>query len=147
VILVRFTDEHAVAVLSWHYEAPYDFYDVASDPDEVDMVWNPVRRDGLRGVLDGGELIGYFNFVRKEDEVHIGLALRPDQTGRGLGKSFVEHGLAYARREWHPEGFRLWVAAFNERAIRTYERVGFSSVRAYCRLEDRVEFIEMERPT
>ena len=143
--IVRFTDAHADDVLEWRYDPPYDFYDAATDPDEIDLLTNPARRTGLRAVVDERGLLGYFNFVRRDDEVHVGLGLRPELTGRGLGRTFVDSGLTYARDRWGPARFRLWVAAFNVRAIRVYERQGFERVRSYCRVGDRVEFLEMER--
>jgi RimJ/RimL family protein N-acetyltransferase len=36
--------------------------------------------------------------------------------------------LDYARREWSPHTFRLYVASWNERAVRLYERLGFREV-------------------
>jgi ribosomal-protein-alanine N-acetyltransferase len=57
--------------------------------------------------------------------VVIGLGLRPDCTGKGLGQAFVEAGLEYAKQKFDPATFRLSVATFNRRAIRVYEKVGF----------------------
>jgi hypothetical protein len=47
--------------------------------------------------------------------VDVGLGLRPDLTGRALGLGFMLAGLEFARRRFAPDGFRLSVAAFNER--------------------------------
>ena len=143
--VVPLRDEHAEAIVGWRYDPPYDVYDPAGDPDEVDLLRDPARRPGLRAVFEADALLGYFNFLRHGDEIHAGLALRPDLTGRGLGRAFVSAGLAYATREWAPARFRLWVAAFNARAIRVYEQVGFRRVAGHCRVRDRVEFIEMGR--
>ena len=89
---------------------------------------------------EAGELVGFFCFgaggrvpggeragVYAEDAVDVGLGLRPDLTGRGLGGAFVAAGLAHGRAVLTPPPtrFRLSVAAFNERAIRVYERAGF----------------------
>ena len=74
--------------------------------------------------------------------MRLGLGMRPDLTGRGLAQPFIEAGLEYARREWRPRTFRLWVARWNERALRAYRRAGFHEVR-----QRRAEPLrEMERP-
>ncbi len=95
------TEEHARQIAEWRYEFPYEWYDTANDPGRVELFANPARREGLRAVVDdGGELIGFFNFVREGDEVRIGLGIRPDLTGQGLGSRFINAGLDYAEAEW-----------------------------------------------
>jgi ribosomal-protein-alanine N-acetyltransferase len=141
--VVPLSEEHARAIADWRYEFPYEWYDTAADPRRVELFANPARREGLRAVVDDdGELIGFFNFVREGDEVRIGLGIRPDLTGRGLGAEFIDAGLRYATEEWAPSSFRLWVARWNERALRAYRRAGFREVRAR---EGPRRFVEMER--
>ena len=55
---------------------------------------------------------------------------RPDLTGHGLGSSYLEGGLAFARTCYRPR-FRLSVASFNARAISVYERAGFLVTRSF----------------
>ena len=57
--------------------------------------------------------------------MEIGLGLRPDLTGRGLGLDFFRAGVEFARERFRPALIVLNVAAFNERAIAVYERAGF----------------------
>ena len=45
-----------------------------------------------------------------------------------LGSAFVQLGLDYARAQLYAQRFRLSVAAFNRRAIKTYQRCGFDIV-------------------
>jgi RimJ/RimL family protein N-acetyltransferase len=144
VRIVELTEAHAREIGEWRYEFPYEWYDTSADPRRVELFANPVRRDGLRAVVDdAGELVGFFNFVRDGDEVRLGLGMRPDLTGRGLAQPFISAGLAYAREEWAPRRFRLWVAWWNERALRAYRRAGFREVRTG---DGRSRFVEMERP-
>ena len=81
--------------------------------------------------------------MRERDEVRIGLGIRPDLTGQGLAQPFIDAGLRYANEEWQPRLFRLWVAAWNERALRAYRRAGFREVPEE---EGQSRFVEMERP-
>jgi ribosomal-protein-alanine N-acetyltransferase len=63
--------------------------------------------------------------------VEIGLGLRPELTGRGLGAAFLEAGLDFAAARFAAREYALAVAAFNRRAIAVYERAGFREVRRY----------------
>ena len=141
--VVELTEEHAREIADWRYEFPYEWYDTAADPRRIELFANPARRQGLRAVVDDeDDLIGFFNFVREGDEVRVGLGIRPDLTGRGLGAQFIDAGLRYAKEEWAPRGFRLWVAWWNERALRAYRRAGFREVRTQ---DGPHRFVEMER--
>ena len=115
---------------------------LASDPEGLEeLVGSPERRRGYYAVRSGGELVGFFCFgpggqlpsfdYAADGSLDIGLGLRPDLTGRGLGLEFVLAGLEFGRRHFAPAGFRLAVARFNERAIQVYERAGFQRVTVF----------------
>jgi len=55
----------------------------------------------------------------------IGLGLRPEMCGKNMGLSFLCKGLDFAREFYKTSNFRLTVAAFNQRAIKVYQRAGF----------------------
>ena len=92
-----------------------------------------------------GELAGYFCFGEdarvtagrqlgvydKEPALDVGLGMRPNLTGQGLGTEFVLAGLRFAKEAYTPLAFRLTVAAPNLRAVSVYERVGFKAVEAF----------------
>jgi [ribosomal protein S18]-alanine N-acetyltransferase len=120
-------DADAREVADWRYEPPYDFYDPDADPEDLaELQSTERRRDAYFSARDdSGQLVGYFQFEQEDEVVEVGLGLRPDLTGRGLGLEFVLAGLEFARRRFQPRGFSLSVATFNERAIRLYERAGF----------------------
>jgi [ribosomal protein S18]-alanine N-acetyltransferase len=140
----------AEAVSRWRYPEPYSFYDWTADADDLAELLEPTRRgDAYSAVEDAdGELVGFFSCKPTEpDSVEIGLGLRPDLTGRGLGATFVEAGLEHARRRFEPTEFILAVASFNLRAIAVYERAGFARVRAYRHSTNGAEwdFLELRR--
>lgn len=120
-------EAHARSIARWHYEGIYGFYDMEQDPDDLEELLDPRNWTGKYwAVVDrDGKLLGFFCFEKDGDAVVIGLGMRPDCTGRGLGQAFVEAGLEHARREFSPAVFRLSVATFNKRAIRVYEKLGF----------------------
>lgn len=139
----------AEAVATWHYEAPYDFYDFTADADDLEELLDPARRgDRYCVALDTtGAVIGFYSFAAAKGEVTIGLGLRPDLTGHGLGHSFIDSGLAFAQETFGVKRFRLSVAAFNERARRVYERAGFAIERFFLHETNggMWEFVEMTR--
>ena len=100
---------------TWRYEPPYDFYD-----GDVDPVLNPERF--YEALDEDGSLVGNYYFEEKGDALEIGLGLRPDLTGRGLGLEFLLAGIDFGRRRFGLRAVILNVAAFNERAIKVYER-------------------------
>ncbi|HEX6953033.1 MAG TPA: GNAT family protein [Gaiellaceae bacterium] len=146
----EWNDTHASEVATWHYEPPYDFYDLASDPADAAEMRDPARASHFRAVLtdSGDRLDAFWYFDWDDDVVEVGIGLRPDLTGRGNGESFLRAQLDYASRSWQPHTFRLFVAAWNERAIRLYERLGFREVGRETRSFELVgehEFVQMER--
>ena len=130
-VFTPMNDEEARAVVSWRYEAPYDFYDMANDPEGLEeLLGPPERREGYYAVRSDGELVGFFCFgaggqlpsfdYADDGSLDIGLGLRPDLTGKGLGLEFLLAGLEFWRRYFAPGSFRLAVATLNERAIQVY---------------------------
>jgi [ribosomal protein S18]-alanine N-acetyltransferase len=146
----EWSDAYAHEVEGWRYEPPYDFYDSASDPADAAEMRDPGKREHFRAVLgEDGALEAFWHFARRDDVVEIGLGLRPDLTGHGRGERYVEAELDYARERWSPQTFRLYVTAWNVRAIRLYERLGFREVSRETRsfpLHGENEFLQMERP-
>jgi ribosomal-protein-alanine N-acetyltransferase len=144
----------AEEISRWRYPEPYATYD--GDPASVPGLLDP--RYNYHAVIDSdGELVGYFCFgadatvpagrrlgLYDEDALDVGLGMRPDLTGQGLGLAFVRAGLSFAGQTYSPPAFRLTVAAFNQRAVKVYEQAGFEVVRAFG---DRgTEWLLMRRP-
>lgn len=158
--------EDVHTVCSWHYEDPYSVYDIGYDVDEASVESEMLdRRSPHYAVRDEqGVLVGFFGFGSAsevwnnaepylyaldsaEKTISVGLGMRPDLTGKGLGLAFVNAGLAFANTEFAPDYFRLYVMPFNERAIRVYELAGFARVGTYMQQYDggEREFVEMRR--
>jgi [ribosomal protein S18]-alanine N-acetyltransferase len=130
--------EDLAELATWRYAAPYEFYDGGQEPVENPERYFIVRDDGL---------VGFYYFEPKDDALEYGLGLRPDLTGRGLGLEFFREGLEFGRERYLAGRVRLFVAAFNERAIKVYERAGFRETGRHMRTFTRwreVEFVNME---
>lgn len=151
--------QDAEAVSQWRYDDPYALYSLS--PSDVDWLLQPqlnyhsVRRED-------GEIVGYFCFgpdaqvpaghelglYRDQEALDVGLGMRPDLTGQGLGMPFLQAGLEYAKKKYAPSRFRLTVATFNHRAIRLYEKAGFEPVSVFRSTvgAEHLEFLLMEHP-
>lgn len=150
----RWRDARAVA--AWRYPGPYAFYNTSIvSLGIVALLQSLLSASGaltycsVFGEREGrDELVGIFSFTRRAQSLEVGLGLRPDLTGQGIGLEFMEAGLAYARAHFRPQRFLLRVATFNKRAIRVYERAGFRPGRVYTvhRLGAPYEEMEMTRP-
>lgn len=142
-------EEEAQEIATWRYEPPYSFYDATADADDLVLLLGKDSREGRYfSAFAEDALVGLFVFKSDQDDVIIGLGLRPGLTGRGLGLQFVEAGMAFAREQFGPTHFRLSVATFNERAIRVYERAGFLPLRTFDHATNGSvhPFLEMTRP-
>jgi ribosomal-protein-alanine N-acetyltransferase len=144
------SQRQARTIAAWRYTPPYDFYDWAADPDDLAELLDPLQRqDRYFAVLaDPGGLVGFFMVKPAGDTIEVGLGLRPDLTGRGFGLSFLLAGLEFARERYAPARIQLAVAAFNQRAIRVYERAGFRQRESYTHQTNGGDhaFLRMERP-
>ena len=126
------TDAQACAVSGWRYQGRYSIYD--GEPQGVERLLDPTNRYHAVSDDEQGELIGYCcfgpdarvpGFAYDDDALDIGAGLRPDLTGRGLGRRFAETTLAFAAVEFSPTRYRATVACFNQRALTMARRFGF----------------------
>jgi ribosomal-protein-alanine N-acetyltransferase len=140
----------AAEVAAWRYPDIYAFYNASADPDDQAELLDPRRRRdtyfsahvatfGLVGFVELKPLDG--------DALEIGLGLRPECAGRGLGATFVRRVCIWGSDRLTPASLILRVATFNRRAIRVYERLGFqpTQVEIINSYGTDVEFLCMER--
>ena len=133
----------------WKYPPPYDFYDMTADPDDYQEFITPALWPEFSlQVRQKGQLIGFLSggVVDEGGFVEIGLGLRPDLTGRGLGRDFMRRNLDWIQQEYPDTEIRLSVASFNQRAIKVYESSGFHVVRHFTQATNggEYDFVEMK---
>jgi [ribosomal protein S18]-alanine N-acetyltransferase len=135
-------------VFNWHYDAEYSFYDMEADKEDLEEFLNPEERgNSTFAVTKENELVAFFSFSEVADGTFdIGLGMRPDLTGKGKGLEFLRASINFIQKEYKPEKITLSVAAFNQRAIKLYRKVGFKDVETF--LQDTngntFEFLKME---
>jgi len=124
------TEADAKAVAAWRYAPPLDVYN--------DLEEDELSAGGYRAALLDGTLAGFYCvglaaripdasdiYAAHPGDVDLGLGLRPDLVGRGLGLSLIEHALDFIGRA---RPVRLAVLNWNVRARQVYERAGFCAV-------------------
>lgn len=150
------TKDRALQISKWQYEYPYSLYDMDSSEDSILELMNGEyyyaldEHDDLIGFIcvggsarvPGGYAAGIYTDLRKLD---IGLGLKPDLTGNGRGQEFLSEVLSFLNNQFSGREYQLVVAAFNERAIRVYERIGFVKETHFLSKyeEKELEFISM----
>lgn len=130
------TKTHAWEISSWRYDGIYSFYNrpsVNRPASDADFTID----DSFVLYDSNGTLVGYFHFGSDAqiptlenydytcDYLDIGLGLRPELCGHGYGTQFTAYGIEFAKEHYGSKKFRLSVAAFNERAQKVYEKIGF----------------------
>ncbi|WP_411968306.1 GNAT family N-acetyltransferase [Haloferax sp. YSSS75] len=146
--LVPLTESAVEEIVEWRYDPPYHFYDVDADPEEyAEFVDSKTWDDKFAVEDDSGDVVGFFTFDSSGDAITVGLGMRPEWTGEGLGAEFVTTGLEFAAAAYDCDRFELAVASFNERARSVYEAVGFETVETFEQETNggAYEFVRMRR--
>lgn len=154
----KLTEGEAMEITMWMYEEPYNLYSFSEGAEVIEELL-----DGTYyGCCDEkGELIGYFCFGENaqvpggrdahlyggEDVVDIGLGMKPDLTGKGMGKTFFQAGIVFAATAFHSKHLRLSVATFNKRAITLYKNIGFQAGPIFLSRGREFMLMEYERPS
>lgn len=149
--IVAMTAMYAADLVTWHYPEPYERYGlVGSDPG-----WFTDPANGYVALVDGDMLIGYRSFGLEgrvpggcydDTALDTGGGLRPEVTGRGLGRAAIAVGLDYGRQRFGPTAFRVTVATFNLRARRVVESLGFRRTHTFLATTDGSSFDILRRP-
>ncbi|GAK40907.1 hypothetical protein TCA2_3398 [Paenibacillus sp. TCA20] len=151
------TEEYAASIAEWTYEESYSFYNMDDSEETISELMNGeyyyvLNSDnelfgficiGESARVSGGYEIGIYNDDKCLD---LGLGLAPSRTGMGNGANFLDASIKFIIEEYQTSNIQLVVAAFNERAIKVYERVGF--VKSQCfksRVgEEKIDFVLMK---
>jgi ribosomal-protein-alanine N-acetyltransferase len=130
------TEEYASTICNWKYHGPYSIYSMDGSYECICELMNSEyfyvmdNENSLVGYIcsgnsarvPGGYQIGIYDNSKHLD---IGLGLKPDFTGKGIGQQFLSQGINFLKEQFKVQSFQLVVAMFNERAIKVYERTGF----------------------
>ncbi len=132
------TRSGVLAMASWCYPPPYDIYNLPFPPSdaEVQYILDPaVAYHEIRDAA--GEIVGFCAFGAdgqvpggdyRSAALDIGMGVHPDLTGQGLGHGFGQAVVNFACSHYAPAQLRVTIAAFNLRAQRVWQRLGFQPI-------------------
>jgi ribosomal-protein-alanine N-acetyltransferase len=144
-------EEHALDIVTWRYDPPYDCYDMT----DAEPAWLLTPESGFHALLAGERLVGFRSYGPDgrvpgwdydDAALDTGGGLRPTLVGQGLGARAISAGLAFGRARFAPRAFRVTVASFNLRALRTVEGLGFERVGRFDAATDGRGFEVLVRP-
>lgn len=137
--VVPMSREQAEMCCSWSYEPPYDaIYGWLPWPQMealgIELGDPEVRKQQYVSVLNAeGTLCGFAQLFPMVNVIRLGIGMRPDLCGQGLGKSFI-HAIVHAAKQRYPGlPVDLEVQDWNQRAIRAYLKAGFMITDTYER--------------
>ncbi|URZ86630.1 GNAT family N-acetyltransferase [Floricoccus penangensis] len=133
---------------TWKYEEPFSFYNMTEDPEDYkELISAQGRGKNYYQVLLDNELIGYFCLFKSGDGLEIGLGLKPNLTGKGIGDQFFQIILDYINQNFKVKQINLAVAEFNKRAHKLYLNHGFKDIELYDQATngDVYPFIKMSK--
>jgi ribosomal-protein-alanine N-acetyltransferase len=121
--------------LNWRYDAPYDIYNLETTDLASTIAFFLDGDNGYFAVYEEDDtLFGFccFGFEGRVsggdyslDALDVGIGMRPELTGQGLGYDFVGAVLAHAEEAFAPQRLRATIALFNQRSQRVFEKHGF----------------------
>lgn len=151
--LAPLTEQNGKEICTWQYEAPYDIYNWDTWEamfEAADEFADPViRKEQYYGVFaHSGEwassslLLGFAQLFPMSGVTRLGLGLRPDLCGQGIGAAFVKSIVKAALEKAPSNQVDLEVLIWNTRAYKAYEQAGFVYEQTYERMTSRgkVEF-------
>jgi len=141
--------------VQWQYEPPYDIYNCPADQVDKFIQYNITPENNVFAMYSqDDELIGYCSYGQdaqvpggdySEEALDIGLMIKPELTGQGMGSAFASAVITNGIAKYTPQKLRVTIAAFNTRAIRTWEKNGFERAQIFKRSRDGMEFVIMTK--
>ena len=136
-ILVPMSASAAAEISQWEYEPPFDVYNFKGHHDGYlldESIWG-IEQFCL---VDGGAIVGQVACQYEGDDLWAGWSMAPALCGKGGGAAFVEKCVRELRAaKGHTGRMLLRVAAWNRRAVKAYQKAGFTYVET---IQDEIAF-------
>lgn len=124
-VLKSLTEATAVEIGQWEYEKPYDVYNFKGFPDDWLMDRSTWGTEQFC-LMDGDVVLGQVACQLEGNDLWVGWSMAPELVGKGNGSAFVWRCVQELKAfTGHKGRILLRVAAWNQRAIRAYQKAGF----------------------
>ncbi|MGL5753739.1 MAG: GNAT family N-acetyltransferase [Paraclostridium sp.] len=133
--LVSLNSEILEHIFLWRYDKPYNVYDLyLNDYLNNSDSWG-VEQFAL---VENDNIIAYVSCQIVENDMWVGWSLRPNLCGSGIGQSFVRKCIIelIELKKYYMKDIFLKVYSWNARAIKAYEKVGFTHHDNFIRVEN-----------
>lgn len=123
------TEADRKEISAWRYPGEYAVYNLPPMEEARRArrgLFNPESR--FFGWVEDGGLAGYVNLRKTEEAVLLGIGVRPDRCGQGLGRRMLRQAVMLCEGLYPGLPPALEVRAWNLRAIRCYKAAGFHAV-------------------
>ncbi len=136
-------------ITTWIYPPPYEIYGYQQRPRVTALAYLTAPEHRFYAAYHRTDLVGFRSFgadgrVAGGDYdgryLDTGGGLRPDLTGQGLGRSAIAQGLHFGTQTYGTQRFRVTIAAFNLRAQKTCQHLGFQITQSFLRPTDQKAF-------
>ncbi len=130
---VKFTEELAKEITTWRYEEEYEIYNLPSWDEiinkQISLCKKEKRKNFIGYLNEEKNLIGFVNLVDEGDSVFLGIGVKPEYCGVGIGKQIIKMALDECSKRYENKPIILEVRSWNKRAIKCYESQGFKIVK------------------
>ena len=86
------------------------------------------RENAYFSVRYAGEFLSFFHIMDRAGHVELGVGMKPELCGQGRGRMLMALALAKILETRGCTTVKLAVRTFNTRAVRCYERAGFTII-------------------
>lgn len=137
--VIPMEEAHAAEICTWSYDPPYNIYGWLPWDQmkalEVEFGDADLRQQQYVSVVDGdGNLCGFAQYFPIQGVTRLGIGMRPDLCGHGRGQAFVTAIVQEALKRTPDHEIDLEVLTWNTRAIKAYQKAGFTITDLYERL-------------
>lgn len=123
------SDDDKRQICSWQYEGEYAVYNLPpyEKMREAGSGFMDSRNErNYYGFFEKGSLVGFANIKEEPTRFFVGIGVRPDICGKGYGTKILGEVCKIAKAKNPFKPLYLVVRTWNRRAVRCYEKAGFT---------------------